>query len=72
MEASDSKQPPWQFGGHRFCDRRDITVLIFSHDVARPPDQAALRLYGRMVLILYPQPAKFVSHRHCSSVYIIF
>ena len=60
-----------KFSGHGSCDSSDITAKIFFGDFARPCDQRIWLLYGRKLIIVYPNTVKIGCHRHCVNERII-
>ena len=55
-----------KFGDNRSCCSRGITDLIF-HVILQDHMIKGSCDYGRKLLIAYPQPVMFSSHRHCDS-----
>ena len=72
VEASHCKSPlQVKFGVVELsllCASKDIKDLIFHVTLQ---DHLIKGLHERKLLIVYPHPARFGSHRHCSNGYIM-
>ena len=56
---------PAKFGDHSLCGSGDVFNL--PHDLARPLDSRAMRLYRWEPLKVTQHPAKFGGNKHCGN-----